>query len=82
MMSKTRCKRVANPFLVGVSPTLPMHLLGRTQRPVFRDSKKLKGYRVVSDLQLYLDLMGFPPSGPEEADYLVSRFKKKGRSFV
>jgi hypothetical protein len=33
---------------------------------VFRDSKKLKGYRVVSDLQLYLDLMGFPPVGPEE----------------
>ena len=45
---------------------------------VFKDSKKLKGYRVVSDLQLYLDLMGFPPSGPEEADHLIPYFKKKG----
>ncbi len=45
---------------------------------IFRDSKKMKGYRVVSDLQLYLDLMGFPPSGPEEADHLIPYFKKKG----
>ncbi len=45
---------------------------------VFRHSNKLKGYRVASDLQLYLDLMGFPPSGPEEADHLVPYFKKKG----
>lgn len=45
---------------------------------VFKDSKKSKGYRAVSDLQLYLDLMGFPPSGPEEADHLTSYFKKKG----
>ena len=45
---------------------------------VFKESKKLKGYRVVSDLQLYLDLMGFPPSGPEEADHLIPHFKKKG----
>ena len=49
---------------------------------VFRDSKKLKGYRVVSDLQLYLDLMGFPPAGPEEADHLTPHFKKKGSLFV
>jgi len=45
---------------------------------VFRDSKKMRGYRVVSDFQLYLDLMGFPPSGPEEADHLTPYFKKKG----
>ena len=45
---------------------------------VFKDSKKIKHYRVVSDLQLYLDLMGFPPSGPEEADHLIPYFKKKG----
>jgi len=49
---------------------------------VFRDSKKIRGYRVVSDLQLYLDLMGFPPAGPEEADHLISSFKKKGVPFV
>lgn len=48
---------------------------------VFRDARKLRGYPVVSDLQLYLDLMGFPPSGPEEAEHLVPYFKKKGISF-
>ena len=47
---------------------------------IFRDSRKLKGYPVVSNLQLYLDLMGFPPSGPEEAEHLVPYFKKKGIS--
>ena len=49
---------------------------------VFRDSKKIKGYHVVSDLQLYLDLMGFPPVGPEEAEHLISRFKRKSRPFI
>jgi hypothetical protein len=49
---------------------------------VFKDSKKIKGYRVVSDLQLYLDLMGFPPAGAEEADHLISSFKRKGVPFV
>lgn len=49
---------------------------------VFKNSRKIKGYPVVSNLQLYLDLMGFPPSGPEEADYLISNFKKKGEQFV
>jgi hypothetical protein len=49
---------------------------------VFRDSKKIKGYCAVSDLQLYLDLMGFPPVGPEEADHLISSFKKEGEAFV
>ena len=49
---------------------------------VFKDSKKIKGYPVVSPLQLYLDLMTFPPTGAEEAEHLISHFKKKGRSFV
>ncbi|MFH0985218.1 MAG: type IV toxin-antitoxin system AbiEi family antitoxin [Candidatus Omnitrophota bacterium] len=49
---------------------------------VFRDSRKIKGYRAVSDLQLYLDLMGFPPSGPEEAEHLVSLYKREGGAFV
>ncbi len=48
---------------------------------VFRDSRKLKSYPAVSNLQLYLDLMGFPPSGPEEAENLLPYFKKKGISF-
>lgn len=49
---------------------------------VFRDAKTIKGCPVVSDLQLYLDLMTFPPAGPEEAQHLISHFKKKGLSFV
>lgn len=49
---------------------------------VFRDIQRIKGYRVVSNLQLYLDLMGFPPSGPEEAKHLEEFFKKRGETFV
>ena len=49
---------------------------------VFRDSRMIKGFPVVSHLQLYLDLMTFPPTGPEEAGHLISSFKKKGQSFV
>lgn len=45
---------------------------------VFRDSQKIKGYSLVSNFQLYLDLMGFPPSGPEEAQNLLPYFEKKG----
>lgn len=48
----------------------------------FKDSKAIKGYPVVSNLQLYLDLMTFPPTGSEEAQHLISHFKKKGQSFV
>ncbi|MEI7751961.1 MAG: type IV toxin-antitoxin system AbiEi family antitoxin [Candidatus Omnitrophota bacterium] len=49
---------------------------------VFKDSKTAQGYPAVSDLQLYLDLMGFPPSGPEEAAHLLSSYIRKGESFV
>lgn len=48
----------------------------------FRDSQTIKGYPVASRLQLYLDLMTFPPTGPEEAGHLISHFKKKGQDFV
>ena len=49
---------------------------------VFKELKKIKGCPVVSDLQLYLDLMTFPPTGPEEAEHLIAHFKKKGLSLV
>ena len=49
---------------------------------VFRDSRSVKGYQTVSNLQLYLDLMGFPPSGPEEAKHLEEFFKKRGQTLV
>ena len=46
---------------------------------IFGRSRKIKGHPVVSNLQLYLDLMGFPPTGREEAEHLI---KKKGEPFV
>jgi hypothetical protein len=49
---------------------------------VFKDLQKIKGYPVISNLQLYLDLMSFPPSGVEEAGHLADHFKRKGESFV
>lgn len=49
---------------------------------VFKESKKIKGYPIVSNLQLYLDLMTFPPTGSEETQHLISHLKKKGLSFV
>ncbi len=49
---------------------------------VFQESRKISGYPLVSHLQLYLDLMTFPPTGPEEAQQLISHFKKRGLSFV
>lgn len=49
---------------------------------VFRDSGKIKGFPVVSRLQLYLDLMTFPPTGTEEAEHLASYFKRNGEAFA
>ena len=49
---------------------------------VFKERQKIKAYPVVSNLQLYLDLMTFPPTGTEETQHLISHFKKKGQSFV
>jgi hypothetical protein len=45
---------------------------------VFRDSRLLKGFPVVSNLQLYLDLMGFPPTGSEQGEWLAKRLMEKG----
>ena len=44
----------------------------------FFNAKKLKGYRIVSDLQLYLDLFNFQPRGREHAEYLKKLITKKG----
>ena len=49
---------------------------------VFKETQKIKGCPVVSNLQLYLDLTTFPPTGTEEAEHLIANFKKKGQSFV
>lgn len=46
---------------------------------VFFNSQKIKGYRVVSNLQLYLDLYHFRPRGKEHAEYLKGILKEKGK---
>jgi len=39
---------------------------------VFFNTQKIKGYTIVSNLQLYLDLYNFQPRGREQAEYLIS----------
>ena len=47
---------------------------------VFFNTQKLKGYTVVSNLQLYLDLYNFQPRGREQAEYLRNLLEEKGRN--
>jgi hypothetical protein len=49
---------------------------------VFFNNQNIKGYNVVSDLQLYLDLYNFPQRGREHAQYLLKTLKEEGKSFV
>ena len=46
---------------------------------VFFNCQKIRGYRVVSNLQLYLDLYNFQPRGKEHAEYLRKILKERGR---
>ncbi len=43
---------------------------------VFRDSRPIGGYRVVSNLQLYLDLINHPLGGEEQAKWLSARLEE------
>jgi len=47
---------------------------------VFFNTQKIKGYTVVSNLQLYLDLYSFQPRGREQAEYLRNLLEEKGRN--
>jgi len=47
---------------------------------VFFNRQKIKGFAVVSNLQLYLDLYHFQPRGREHAEYFVKLLKEKGKS--
>ncbi|MBI4388062.1 MAG: hypothetical protein HY582_03360 [Candidatus Omnitrophica bacterium] len=44
--------------------------------------QKIKGYPVVSHLQLYLDLYHFPERGREHAEYLLRILKEKGKQLA
>lgn len=43
---------------------------------VFRDSRPISGYQVVSNLQLYLDLVNHPLGGEEQAEWLATRLEE------
>lgn len=49
---------------------------------VFFNDQVIKGYQVVSDLQLYLDLYNFPQRGREHAEYLQKVLIEEGKNFV
>jgi len=46
---------------------------------VFYGVRTIRGHRVVSDLQLYLDLYNFKPRGREHAEYLKEFLEDKGK---
>ena len=48
---------------------------------VFFNRQKIKGFAVVSSLQLYLDLYNFQPRGREHAEYFKKLLEEKGRRF-
>ena len=54
-------------------------------RPLYKSSvfyglRTIKGYKVVSNLQLYLDMFNFKPRGREHAEYLQKYLEEKGKS--
>ncbi|MFC1512731.1 type IV toxin-antitoxin system AbiEi family antitoxin [bacterium] len=49
---------------------------------IFFNTQKIKGYNVVSDLQLYLDLYHFPQRGRDHAEYLLKVLKDGGKNIA
>lgn len=47
---------------------------------VFYNARTINGYKVVSNLQLYLDLYRFQPRGQEHAEYLKKTLEEQGKS--
>ena len=47
---------------------------------VFLNTQKIKGFTVVSNLQLYLDLYNFLPRGREQAEHLKNILEEKGNN--
>ncbi|RPI76147.1 MAG: hypothetical protein EHM45_13805 [Desulfobacteraceae bacterium] len=50
------------------------------KKSVFYNAQIIKGYKVVSNLQLYLDLYNFQPRGREHAAYLKKILGESGKS--
>ncbi|MGD0021884.1 MAG: type IV toxin-antitoxin system AbiEi family antitoxin [Smithellaceae bacterium] len=51
------------------------------ENSIFFNRQTIKGYKVVSNLQLYLDLYNFQPRGQEQAEQLKTILEEKGKSF-
>lgn len=51
------------------------------KKSVFYNVQTIKGYKVVSYLQLYLDLYNFQPRGQEHAEQLKNILEEKGKDF-
>ncbi len=49
---------------------------------VFYSNQTIKGFSVVSNLQLYLDLYNFQPRGREHSEYLIKLLKEKGKDIA
>lgn len=50
------------------------------RRAAFFNAQTIRGYRVVSNLQLYLDLYYFPQRGRDHAEYLLKILNEEGKS--
>jgi hypothetical protein len=50
------------------------------KKSVFYSAQTIKGYKVVSNLQLYLDLYNFKPRGREHGEYLKKYLEEKGKN--
>jgi len=50
------------------------------KKSVFYNAQTIKGHKVVSNLQLYLDLYNFKPRGQEHAEYLKKALEEIGKS--
>ena len=50
------------------------------KKAVFFNSQTIKGYNVVSNLQLYLDLYNFHPRGQQHAEYLKKALEEEGKN--
>ncbi|MFH1283349.1 MAG: type IV toxin-antitoxin system AbiEi family antitoxin [bacterium] len=54
-------------------------ILPHYKKSIFYNVQMIKGYKVVSNLQLYLDLYNFIPRGQEHAEYLKQILEEKGK---
>jgi hypothetical protein len=57
-------------------------VISRYAKSVFYNMQSIRGCTVVSNIQLYLDLLHFYPRGKEHAEYLMKLLQNKGEPIV